>query len=58
LEAENLKQLGTAANELREQLPLPLNSMLEKEARQVAVERRQARQKMTAVNIPPTTPCK
>ena len=52
-----LKQLGTAANELREQSPLPMNSMLEKEERQVAVERRQARQKMTAVNVPPTTPC-
>lgn len=58
MEAENLKQLGTAANELREQSPLPMNSMLEKEERQVAVERRQARQKMTAVNVPPTTPCK
>jgi len=56
LEAENLKQLGTAANELQEQSPLPMNSMLEKEERQDAVERRQARQKMTAVNVPPTTP--
>jgi len=33
-----------------------MNSMLEKEERQVAVERRQARQNMTAVNVPPTTP--
>ena len=48
LEAENTKQLGAAANELRDKAPLPMNSM----------ERRQARQKMEVVNVPPTTPCK
>lgn len=38
LEAENAKQLGAAANELQDQSPLPMNSMLQKEDRQVAVE--------------------
>lgn len=56
LEAENAKQLGAAANELQDQSPLPMNSMLQKEDRQVAVERRQARQKMATVHVPPTTP--
>lgn len=58
LEAENTKQLGAAANELQDQSPLPMNSMLQKEDRQVAVERRQARQKMAVVHVPPTTSCK
>ena len=58
LEAENTKQLGAAANELRDKTPLPMNSMLQKEDRKVAVEGRQARQKMEVVNVPPTTPCK
>ena len=58
LEAENTKQLGAAANELRDKAPLPMNSMLQKEDRKVAVEGRQARQKMEVVNVPPTTPCK
>lgn len=58
MEAENTKQLGAAANELRDKAPLPMNSMLQKEDRKVAVERRQARQKMEVVNVPPTTPCK
>ena len=58
MEAENTKQLGAAANELRDKAPLSMNSMLQKEDRKVAVERRQARQKMEVVNVPPTTPCK
>lgn len=58
MEAENTKQLGAAANELRDKAPLQMNSMLQKEDRKVAVERRQARQKMEVVNVPPTTPCK
>ena len=58
MEAENTKQLSAAANELRDKTPLPMNSMLQKEDRKVAVERRQARQKMEVVNVPPTTPCK
>lgn len=58
MEAENTKQLGAAANDLRDKTPLPMNSMLQKEDRKVAVERWQARQKMEVVNVPPTTPCK
>ena len=50
--------VGAAANELRVKTPLPMNSMLQKEDRKVAVEGRQARQKMEVVNVPPTTPCK
>ena len=50
--------VGAAANELRDKTPLPMNSMLQKEDRKVAVERRQARQKIEVVNVPPTTPCK
>lgn len=33
LEAENAKHLGAAANELQDQSPLPMNSMLQKEDR-------------------------
>ena len=58
MEAENTKQLSAAANELRDKTPLPMNSMLQKEDRKVAVERRQVRQKLEVVNVPPTTPCK
>ena len=32
--------------------------MLEKEERKAALERRDVRQKMAVVNVPPTTPCR
>lgn len=57
VEAEREKMLDAAAKELQERSPPPMNSMLEKEERQVAVERREARQKMTVADVPPTTPC-
>jgi len=56
VEAEREKMLDAAAKELQERSPPPMNSMLEKEERQVAVERREARQKMTVADVPPTTP--
>ena len=50
--------VATEALVIWDKTPLPMNSMLQKEDRKVAVERRQARQKMEVVNVPPSTPCK
>lgn len=57
MEGESSKLLNAATEELLAKSPPPMNSMLEKEENEVALERREARQKMTVANVPPTTPC-
>ena len=57
MEAESKHTLADAAKELQDKSPPPMNTMLEKEDRKAALERRDVRQKMVVVNVPPTTPC-
>ena len=45
------------ANVLKEMTPLPMNTMLDKETRESALDSRQKRKKMVPKNVPPTTPC-
>ena len=49
--------LGKAAKELKEMTPPPMNTMLDKETRESALDTREKRKKMTVKNVPPTTPC-
>lgn len=49
--------LSDAARELREMTPLPMNSMLEKETPESALDKRKKRKEMEVKNVPPTTPC-
>ena len=49
--------LSDAARELREMTPLPLNSMLEKETPESALDKRKKSKEMEVKNVPPTTPC-
>ena len=49
--------LSDAARELREMIPLPLNSMLEKETPESALDKRKKSKEMEVKNVPPTTPC-
>lgn len=48
--------LSDAARELREMTPLPMNSMLEKETPERALDKRKKRKEMEVKNVPPTTP--
>ena len=58
LEAMNTTNcLGNAVRELKEMTPLPMNTMLDKEPRESALDLRQKRKKMVVKNVPPTTPC-
>ena len=50
---DNLKD---AAKELKEKTPPPMNTMLQKQPRPEALQKRDARSKMVTDNIPPTTP--
>lgn len=49
--------LGDAVKELTAMTPLPMNTMLDKETRENALDSRQKRKKMVVKNVPPTTPC-
>lgn len=49
--------LSDAARELREMTPLAMNSMLEKETPESALDKRKKRKEMEVKNVPPTTPC-
>lgn len=57
LEAMNTTNcLGSAVRELKEMTPLPMNTMLDKETRESALDSRKKRKKMVLKNVPPTTP--
>ena len=60
LEAMNTTScLGDAVKELTAITPLPMNTMLDKETRESALDSRQKRRKtMVVKNAPPTTRCK
>ena len=48
--------LRDAATKLKENTPAPMNRMLEKQPREEAIQKRVERKKMTAKDVPPTTP--
>ena len=45
-----------AAKELKDKTPPPMNTMVEKQSRGDALEKKAARSKMITQNVPPTTP--
>ena len=49
-------ELEVAAKELKDITPPPMNTMMEKQSRSDALEKRAARSKLTTQNVPPTTP--
>ena len=49
--------LSDAARDLREITPFPMNSMLEKETPESALDKRKKRKEMVVKNVPTTTPC-
>ena len=48
--------LTEAAAKLREMTPAPMNSMVEKQPREEAVQKRIKRRSMEVKDVPPTTP--
>ena len=50
------EQLENAAEKLKEMTPLPMNTMLEKESKAYALQKRVARSKKVKEDVPPTTP--
>lgn len=50
-------KLKAAAKELQEMTPSPMNTMLEKESKQTALERKAKREMLTVDHVPPTKPC-
>ncbi len=45
-----------AIDEFKTQIPLPMNTMLDKQPRDKAVEKGKARDTMTLEDVPPTNP--
>ena len=56
LVAEQREQLADATQELHDMNPPPMNTMLEKQSREDAVQKRTERKGMTVQDVPPTTP--
>ena len=49
------KELDAAAMKLKEMAPAPMNSMLDKQPREEAIEKRARRMKMTVEDVAPTS---
>lgn len=49
------EELSAAAMKLKEMAPAPMNSMLDKQPREEAIEKRAKRMKMTMEDVPPTS---
>lgn len=49
------EELRAVAINLQEMTPAPMNSMLEKQPREEAIEKRAKRMKMTLEDVPPTS---
>ena len=49
-------QLKQAAQELKEKTPPPMNTMLQKQPKEEALQKKAARSNMVTENVPPTTP--
>ena len=56
LVAEQREQLGDAMQELHDMNPPPMNTMLEKQSRDDAVQKRTEKKGKTVQDVPPTTP--
>ena len=56
VEAIEKKQLNGAIDELAKKTPAPMNTMLTKQSREEAIEKRKKRDNMQLVDIPPTNP--
>ena len=56
VEAIEKKQLEEAIDELAEKTPPPMNTMLIKQSREEAIEKKRRRDAMQLVDIPPTNP--
>ena len=56
VEAIEKKQLNGAIDELAKKTPAPMNTMLTKQSREEAIEKRRKRDTMQLVDIPPTNP--
>jgi len=48
--------LDDAASRLRRMTPAPMNTMLEKQPRGEAIEKREKRKSLVVADVPPTTP--
>ena len=56
VEAIEKKQLKDARNELAEKTPAPMNTILTKQSREKAIEKRKRRNAMQLVDVSPTNP--
>ena len=56
--AQSTTELMQARSDLKLMTPPPMNTMLEKESKIVAIKKHFDRKAMVTLNIPPTTPCK
>ena len=54
VEAIEKKQFNGAIDELAKKTPAPMNTMLTKQSREEAIEKRKKRDTMQLVDIPPT----
>ena len=50
------KKMDKAIEEIKKETPDPMNTMLEKESCAEAIKKKQARERMTIVDVPPTNP--
>ena len=48
--------MDKAIEEIKKETPDPMNTMLEKESRAEAIKKKQARERMTIVDVPSTNP--
>ena len=56
VDAFGSKKLEDAIDELKEQTPSPMNTMLNKQSREEAIQKRNTRDRMQLVDVPPTNP--
>ena len=56
LEALQTDKLKDAITELKEQTPAPMNTMLVKQSREEAIQKKTARDSMQLEDVPPTNP--
>jgi FtsZ-binding cell division protein ZapB len=56
VDAIGSKKLEDAIDELKEQTPSPMNTMLNKQSREEAIQKRNTRDRMQLVDVPPTNP--
>ena len=50
------KKLENEVKEIKKETPLPMNTMLDKQPRSEAIKKKQSRESMPIVDVPPTNP--